>query len=359
MSLLSSWCKGEGVHPRHAVVVSDVSDDIETQKLVVLCECREVVRTEALPSEVKPSDGSSPWALSGPDDDTTVVFETKGTNPSTPKLSPRPSRCDAQSEPPPPDAPASIPVDTFFKVIENLIEKTSRPYEGHAFKQLHVFSGVFPTPAGEESLDAWLEQARLTIDESELPSREKRKRIIECLKGPAFDILSNDPNATLDDFLTALEKAFGSTESGEDLYIVFRSMQQHSGESLSDFLRRLEHMLTKVVWKGGLHPSRRDQARVEQLLHASVHQFNATENTTSSTSEAAHLRSEIDDLKAQLSRLSAQKSSTRSDTVEEEPMQSRGARAEKRNATPDLQQQVNELQHQLQAMAVTLKDHTA
>ncbi|XP_060790830.1 paraneoplastic antigen Ma2-like [Neoarius graeffei] len=297
MSLLSSWCKGEGVNPRHAVVVSDVPDDSEigeiestfqnikvlgcvcvggcmcdpqTQKLVVLCECREVVRTQALPSEVKPSDGNNPWALSGPDDDTTVVFKTKSTNPSTPKLSPGPSRCDAQSEPPPPDAPASIPMDTFFKVIENLMEKTSRPYEGHAFKRLRVFSGIFPTPAGEESLDTWLEQARLMIDESELPSCEKRKRIIECLKGPAFDIAqavhSNDPNATPDDFLTALEKAFGSMESREDLYIMFRSMQQHSGESLSDFLRRLERMLTKVVRKGGLHPSWRDQARVEQLL---------------------------------------------------------------------------------------------
>lgn len=215
MSLLSNWCRGEGVDSKRAVMVSDVPDDIEvgeiesalqsikvlgrvrargrmfdpqTQRLVVLCECREVVRKEALPCEVHPPNGGRPWALSRPDDEFMVVFETKGTNPTTPKLSPRPSRCDAQSEPPPPDTAASIPVDTFFKVIENLIEKTTRPYEGHAFKRLRIFSGVLPTPAGEESLDTWLEQARLMIDESELPSCEKRKRIIECLRGPAFDI---------------------------------------------------------------------------------------------------------------------------------------------------------------------------
>lgn len=64
-------------------------------------------------------------------------------------------------------------MDMFLKVIENIVEKTSRPYEGHAFKRLRVFSGVFPMPAGEESLDTWLEQARLLVDESELPSREK------------------------------------------------------------------------------------------------------------------------------------------------------------------------------------------
>lgn len=130
MSLLSSWCKGEGVDPRHAVVVSDVPEDTEvgeiestlenikvlgrvrvrgrmsdpqTQKLGVLCECREVVRTEALPCEVRPPDGSSPWALSGPD----VVFETKGTNPTTPKRSPHSSRCESPS----PEAPRSITMD--------------------------------------------------------------------------------------------------------------------------------------------------------------------------------------------------------------------------------------------------------
>lgn len=156
---------------------------------------------------------------------------------------------------------------------------------------------------------------------------------------------------------------------------MFRSMQQHSGERLSDFLRRLERMLTKVVQKGGLHPSRRDQARVEQLLRgtfeselmlvqlrlrerrhnpptflellneireeedhqllrcksapsarkATVHQLNAMETTTSSTSETAYLQSEIDELKAQLSRFSTEKSSMRADPVQKEPMQSRGA----------------------------------
>ncbi|XP_062387845.1 paraneoplastic antigen Ma1 homolog [Sardina pilchardus] len=302
MSLLWSWCKGEGVDPSHAVVVSDVPDDTEvgeientlqniktlgrvrvrgrlfdphTQRLVVLCECKEVVSAEALPSEVYPASGDSPWILRGSDDEvTTVVFETKGTNHTPPQLPPRHPRGNTQPETPSPDVPASIPVDTFFKVVENLIENTTRPYEGTAFRRLRVFSGVLPTPAGEESLDTWLDQARLMIDESELPRREKRKRIIECLRGPAFDIAqavrSNDPDATPDDYLTALEKAFGSTESGEDVYIAFRSMQQHAGEKLSDFLRRIECSLTKVVQKGGLHTSQRDRARVEQLLRGAV-----------------------------------------------------------------------------------------
>uniref|UniRef100_A0AAR2JRA6 CCHC-type domain-containing protein n=1 Tax=Pygocentrus nattereri TaxID=42514 RepID=A0AAR2JRA6_PYGNA len=146
-------------------------------------------------------------------------------------------------------------METFFQVVETLIEKSAKPsYDSHVFRRLRAFSGLVPTPAGEESLDIWLEQARLMVDEAELPDREKRKRILESLKGPAFDIAqavrANDPDATPDDYIAALEK--------------------HFGEKLSDFLRRIERTLTKVVQKGGLLPTQRDGARIEQLLRGAT-----------------------------------------------------------------------------------------
>uniref|UniRef100_A0A3B4CBJ1 CCHC-type domain-containing protein n=1 Tax=Pygocentrus nattereri TaxID=42514 RepID=A0A3B4CBJ1_PYGNA len=170
---------------------------------------------------------------------------------------------------------SSIPMETFFQVVETLIEKSAKPsYDSHVFRWLRAFSGLVPTPAGEESLDIWLEQARLMVDEAELPDREKRKRILESLKGPAFEIAqavrANDPDATPDDYIAALEKVFGSTETGEDVYIAFRSMRQHFGEKLSDFLRRIERTLTKVVQKGRLLPTQRDGARIEQLLRGAT-----------------------------------------------------------------------------------------
>lgn len=42
--------------------------------------------------------------------------------------------------------------------------------------------------------------------------------------------------------------------------------QQQPGEKLSEFLRRLERCLSKVVQKGGLPPSSRDKALLEQLV---------------------------------------------------------------------------------------------
>lgn len=47
-------------------------------------------------------------------------------------------------------------------------------------------------------------------------------------------------------------------------------MQQQSGEKLSDFLRRLEQSLGRVVQRGGIPPGYADKARLEQLLRGAV-----------------------------------------------------------------------------------------
>ncbi len=68
----------------------------------------------------------------------------------------------------------------------------------------------------------------------------------------------------------ALESTFGTPVSEEDLYFAFRGLQQQSGEKLSDFLRRLERSLTKVVQKGGLPGHRANHARIDQLIRGTA-----------------------------------------------------------------------------------------
>lgn len=80
----------------------------------------------------------------------------------------------------------------------------------------------------------------------------------------------SDPDVTPEGCLEALESAFGLAESGDDLYFAFRLLHQQPGEKLSDFLRRLEHALTKVVQRGGIPVNSMDTARVEQLLKGAV-----------------------------------------------------------------------------------------
>lgn len=97
---------------------------------------------------------------------------------------------------------------------------------------------------------------------------------MESLKGPALDIVKavrfSSPDADALQYIEALESTFGTSESGEDLYFAFCLLRQCPGEALSDFLRRVEKSLTKVVQRGGLSPQMVDRVRVEQLIRGAV-----------------------------------------------------------------------------------------
>lgn len=97
-----------------------------------------------------------------------------------------------------------------------------------SFRRLRTFSGVIPTPPGEEQLDRWIEQARLMIEECEGSDTEKRLKIMENVKGPALEILQavrfNNPNATPNEYLDVLENTFGGSNRGEDVYFAFRML---------------------------------------------------------------------------------------------------------------------------------------
>lgn len=113
------------------------------------------------------------------------------------------------------------------------------------------------------------------VEESDCSAKEKRRCIMENLKGPALGVVkaarNADPEVSPAQYLDAIESAFGSAESGEDLYFTFRLLQQRPKEKLSDFLRWLELSLSRVVNRGGLPADRADRARVEQLLRGAVH----------------------------------------------------------------------------------------
>lgn len=68
---------------------------------------------------------------------------------------------------------------------------------------------------------------------------EKRRWIMESLKGPALDIVKavrfSSPEVSASQYLEALENTFGTSESGEDP--AFRLLRRFPRESLSDFLR--------------------------------------------------------------------------------------------------------------------------
>uniref|UniRef100_A0A3Q2D105 Paraneoplastic antigen Ma-like C-terminal domain-containing protein n=1 Tax=Cyprinodon variegatus TaxID=28743 RepID=A0A3Q2D105_CYPVA len=154
-------------------------------------------------------------------------------------------------------APEMLSSDSI--AVGDLLAKTVWPaQESNVFRRLRTYSGISPTPPGEESLETWMEQAQLMMDESDCSRQEKRNRIIESLKGAALEIAqavrTEDPDAFPEEYIDALERAFGS------------ALRQSTGKRLSDFLRRVERKLTKVVKRGGITPKQGDSACVDHVL---------------------------------------------------------------------------------------------
>nr|XP_054594536.1 paraneoplastic antigen Ma1-like [Nothobranchius furzeri] len=155
--------------------------------------------------------------------------------------------------------------------ISSLVDKcNSSPADTQSYRKLRMFSGVIPTPSGEEEYDAWAEQTTHMLEEWQSGDNVKRQRIVESLKGPAADIMrflrAQNPNATSNDYMQALETAFGTTESSADLR--FRHKFHSEGEKLSAYLLRLDKLLHCVLRKGGLHELLKEVREEEDMLQS-------------------------------------------------------------------------------------------
>ncbi|RXN25500.1 Retrovirus-related Pol polyprotein from transposon 297 [Labeo rohita] len=301
---LISWCKEAGIDESHALMlinvpahtdvaaieeimeavkvlgrvrVRDTREGPTSRFLLVLCESKQAIDPTRLPPEVSPGERKEPWTViavqareSVPDPASGgfterlakfLMEEGKSLNDVQALLTPR-SSTDSSPE-------------SIIRAVGEILEKTVKhPSDTNAYRRLRTFSAVVPTPPGEENMETWIEQARLMITECECSGKEKRRRIVESLKGPALEIIRavrfSNPEASALQYLEALESTFGSSESGEDLYFKFRLLRQSTGETLSEFLRRIEKMLSKVVERDGLSPGLIDKVRIEQLIRGAV-----------------------------------------------------------------------------------------
>lgn len=291
---LANWSRGEGISPEHALLVV-LSEDIEIAhieetlsnikrlgrvrvrgrlfnaklgKLMVLCETKETLDAEHIPPCVFPTNEAEPWP--------TVILT--GVSPAEADFDCK-LKSLLQAEGKKLEDLQHLlnpsPTESILRAVGDFLEKAVKPSsEGGGYRRLRTFSGTLPVPVGEEQFDHWIEQAWFLVKEGECSDKEKIRRLMESLKGSALEIVKamrvSDPDASPDECLEALESAFGTAESGDDLYFAFRLMQQQTGEKLSDFLRRLERSLVKVVQRGGLHPRDMGRARLEQLLKGAV-----------------------------------------------------------------------------------------
>lgn len=300
---LRGWCKGEELDLAHAILIAGVAEDVNISQieelmqtvhcwgrvrvrgrtysveagcLLVLCECKEETKPQIVPPEVRSDDGTAVWHIVVVDprpDSSDVSDDFVGKLHSFLQAEGK-TVADLQDYVAT-SAPTKGTAEFFIHAMAEVMKQSNRSMaESHRYRRLRVFSGITPTPMGEEQVEYWLEQATVMVEGSDCPEKEKRRRIIESLRGPALEIVRSlrfsNPEASSDEYISAIDRAFGSPETGEDLYFAYRLIQQKSGEMLSDYVQRLEPFLAKVVRKGGVRAQDMNRVRIEQLLRGAV-----------------------------------------------------------------------------------------
>ncbi|XP_029413830.1 modulator of apoptosis 1 [Nannospalax galili] len=142
------------------------------------------------------------------------------------------------------------------------------------YKQLSLFSGRDPPEPGEEEFESWMFHTTQMMKMWQVSDVEKRRRLIESLRGPAFDIIRvlkiNNPLITVAECLQALETIFGVIDNPRVLQVKYLTTYQKEDEKLSAYVLRLEPLLQKLVQKGAIEKEVVNQARLDQIVAGAV-----------------------------------------------------------------------------------------
>ena len=201
----------------------------------------------------------------------TLAEARKSTNRSRPGLVPS----SFQSPPPTLQTPLQQPTVPDHS-MNPLTESLARLGLRSNYRKLRIFSGSPTAPRDEDPFDSWMEQAAGQLQEwtaSGVEELEKRRRISEALRPPASgivrDLEQDKPYPTAHDYLAALEMAFGSTDSGEEIAIYFHQLSQRVAERPSEFLLRLNTTIRKAVRKGGVDSSKVNYSILQKFIRSS------------------------------------------------------------------------------------------
>lgn len=182
---LKGWCRGEMLHEQHALLVivpedveiSEIEDSLQAVKslgrvrvrgriynakldsLTVLCECKEEVDPSKVPPEILPTGAQAAWMI--------VTLPPD----ASPTVRPADKQDDKNEGAESFYGAHDGSAESIIRAVGDLLSKVEKPVgDGSSYRRLRVFSGIVPTPAGEESLEHWLEQAHLMVD-VEFPAR--------------------------------------------------------------------------------------------------------------------------------------------------------------------------------------------
>ncbi|XP_071507374.1 paraneoplastic antigen Ma1 homolog [Diadema antillarum] len=144
----------------------------------------------------------------------------------------------------PPVSSQSNPEVTILKAVQETTVK--HIVTSSSIQRRRLFSRRFPVPSGE--FESWGRPAQQLVEDRDLSDSEKYNRIAESLPPPASDIiwaLGKDVIAA--QCLEGLEKAYGWTTDGDELYLKFSECYQQEHETAAEYLLRLQSHLSRAL----------------------------------------------------------------------------------------------------------------
>ncbi|XP_063780792.1 uncharacterized protein LOC134928708 [Pseudophryne corroboree] len=159
-------------------------------------------------------------------------------------------------------------------VVDKVVSHLERWHFEGGYRQLRIFSGITPVPAGEETYELWREAAIQHSEEWQCPEHIKRQRVVESLRGPAMGVIQatrrSNTQATLTDYIEALDFSYGTLEDVGDLLARLNSTYQEYGETLTHYIYRVDRLIYKIVDKGGIDKEQVDERRIKQVLKGAL-----------------------------------------------------------------------------------------
>ncbi|XP_045240460.1 paraneoplastic antigen Ma3 [Macaca fascicularis] len=138
------------------------------------------------------------------------------------------------------------------------------------YRELRVFSGNTISIPGALAFDAWLEHTTEMLQMWQVPEGEKRRRLMECLRGPALQVVSglraSNASITVEECLAALQQVFGPVESHKIAQVKLCKAYQEAGEKVSSFVLRLEPLLQRAVENNVVSRRNVNQTRLKRVL---------------------------------------------------------------------------------------------
>ncbi|XP_075449245.1 paraneoplastic antigen Ma2 homolog [Ascaphus truei] len=145
--------------------------------------------------------------------------------------------------------------------------------QSQSYRKLKAFSGVLPTPQGEEGIDLWRENALKVVEEWSCTDTVKRQRIMECLRPPASTIVTihrdQHPELTALEMVEFLFEAYELAEDEGAIWTKYFNVYQKEGEDVSAFIHRLQLVLGILLNCKLIPASGMDEALHKQYLRGS------------------------------------------------------------------------------------------